>query len=63
MLLTLIILPGTLARKSDIGVLGGDSNLVCRHRESREVLMISGVLNCDMLVWTTLENRRYSCPA
>ena len=47
----------------DIGVLGGDSSLVCRHRESREVLMISGVLNCDMLVWTTLENRRYSCPA
>ena len=49
-----------MARKSDIGVLGGDSNLVCRHRESREVLRISGVLNWAMLVRTILENSRYT---
>ena len=56
------MLPGTLAKKSEMGVLGGASNLVCRQRERREVLRISGVVNWDMLLCTTLENSRYTFP-
>ena len=56
------MLPGTLARKSEMGVLGGASNLVCRQRERRDVLRISGVVNWDMLLCTTLENSRYTFP-